>query len=109
MGIKSDDRALTSGRISRPLLNRLVKFAMAATSVISTICSLVKCSSSAARHSSASAVCVSSRAYWMAARSGSGKTVVLLGLQGAQISSSVMPAFLPLAVCAAVQYAHSLA
>src|SRR4029077_9848088 len=60
----------SSGFNSRPLLNRLVKLAMETISVISTICSELKCSFNPSRVSAASAVRVSSLAYPMAARSG---------------------------------------
>ena len=51
-----------SGWMSSPLLKRLVKFAMATTRVISTICSCVKCWNISSRDVAAWAVRVSSRA-----------------------------------------------
>ena len=82
-----------SGFNPRPLLNQFVKLAIATISVISTICSELKCSAKASRVSRASAVRVSSRAYWMAARSGKLKGGSC-SVRSAANSSSVTPAFL---------------
>src|SRR5262245_60588281 len=56
------NRHYCSGKIARALLNRLVKFAIAATIVNSTICSSLKCAFSPSRVAVALAVFVTSRA-----------------------------------------------
>ena len=69
----------------RPLLKRFVKFAIAATSVISTTCSSLKCSKSASRVSSP----VGGLGQLARVQDGGAlirsEAVVLLGLQGAQL------------------------
>ena len=95
MDAAEDGHAESSGMIASPLLKRLVKFAIAATSVISTTCSSLKCSNSASRVSlprrrSAS---VRGRTGWRRVRAR--RILVLLRLERPAISSSVMPAFLP--------------
>src|SRR5262249_57666261 len=82
-----------SGFNSSPLLNRFVKLAIATISVISTICSELKCSASASRVSLASAVRVSSPAHSIAARARE-RNGAHGWVRSAAYSSSLPPSFL---------------